>query len=589
MNWTYTLLFLLLHTSTFSQTLAPSRSVDWTLAGLRDTTTNNFIEIDMQTQGAVGDGIIPNDSIIINVLSSITSPGAILNFPIGNYLFNNTIHIPSNIIIRGQGVGSTTFIMNSGGQNHSISINGVIIQSDTTSIIEPAIKDSNFIVVSDPTNFSIGNWVQIIQNDNDLVTSTWAENSVGQILKIESIFNSKVFFNSPLRINFDTIRSPYIVKINPVENVGIECLKIQRMDDTAPQQSSNINFTYAVNCWVKGIESENCTFSHLEANRSSNLYISKSYFHHAFDYGGGGRGYGVMIQSTSNECLVENNIFEHLRHSMIVQSGANGNVFTYNYSFDPYWDSTPTNSAGDMVLHGNYVFANLFEQNICQNIVIDNSHGPNGPYNTFLRNRSEGFGIFFSSTNSPNQNFLGNEIPNTSFPYSLVNYTILGSGHFLHGNNNKGTIHPAGTSLLLDSSYTYSQKPNFIPNSQWVGIGASNSMGSNSIPAKDRYNSGTIFNNACSNDNSIGIEKVFETEEVVLIFPNPFVSEITIESSHFIDNLKVINSIGKTVSYQQNIGLSNRISTSDWENGVYLILINFSNHKSIKKTIIKTN
>ena len=138
---------------------------------------------------------------------------------------------------------------------------------------------------------------------------------------------------------------------------------------------------------------------------------------------------------------------------MIVQAGANGNVFAYNRSVDPFWSQGlffPSNSAGDMVLHGNYPFANLFEQNDGQNIVIDNSHGANGPYNTFFRNRGSLFGIFFSDNTSPSQNFIGNEIPNTGTPYSLVNYTIQGSDQFLHGNNNKGAITPAGTNNLTD-------------------------------------------------------------------------------------------------------------------------------------------
>lgn len=91
-----------------------------------------------------------------------------------------------------------------------------------------------------------------------------------------------------------------------------------------------------------------------------------------------------MIQFTSNECLVQNNVFDYLRHAMILQAGANANVFAYNYSFNPFWTSTPSNSAGDMVLHGNYPYLNLFEQNQGENIIIDNSHGPNGPFNTFL-------------------------------------------------------------------------------------------------------------------------------------------------------------------------------------------------------------
>lgn len=589
MNWTYTLLlFLLLHSSAFSQTLAPERSVDWTLAGLRDTTTNNFTEIDMQAEGAVGNGVVPNDSILADVLLSVTGAGVILNFPTGNYLFNNSINLPSNIVLRGEGADQTIFTMDLGGDGHSININGSLNSSDTTSLIESATKDSSSITVSDPGSFSVGNWVQIIQYDTDLVTSSWAEKSVGQIVKIKTISSNKIVFESPLRMDFDIVRSPYIVKITPIQNVGIECLKILRMDDTAPQQSSNISFYFAVNSWVNGIESENCTFSHIQAKRSSNLKISKSYFHHAFGYGGNGRAYGVMLHSTSNECLIENNIFEYLRHSMIMQSGANGNVFAYNYSFDPFWESatTPSNSAGDMVIHGNYPYANLFEQNICQNIVIDNSHGPNGPYNTYFRNRSEGYGIFFSASNSPNQNFLGNEIPNDNFPYILVNYTIQGSGHFIHGNNNKGTIDPSGTEILNDSSYAYTTRPNFIPLNQWVGIGTPNIMGSISIPAYDRYAAGTIFSNACGHS-TVGIQENVETEENVVIFPNPIQSEMAIESSRFIKDLRVINSIGQEIHYQGNVGFSNIINTAVWKNGVYLVFISFSNNTTSVEVVSK--
>ncbi|MBK7342162.1 MAG: hypothetical protein IPJ06_02975 [Saprospiraceae bacterium] len=84
---------------------------------------------------------------------------------------------------------------------------------------------------------------------------------------------------------------------------------------------------------------------------------------------------------------------------------------------------------------------------------------------------------------------IGNEIPNLTFPYSFVNYTIQGIGHFLHGNNNKGAIHPAGTNELVDSSYAYMYKPAYVSDSQWAGIGLANPMGSQTIPAYDRYQS----------------------------------------------------------------------------------------------------
>lgn len=352
----YPLLLLLFCSNVFAQTLPVERSVDWTLAGLRDTTTNGFITIDMHERGVMGDGTTPNDTILQSVFADLSDDGAILIFPAGDFLFNQTIDVPDNTLIKGHGADATTFTIDLGGSGHSIRIQGSGSKSLTSSISAFASKDSSFVIAAQPAGFVAGDWVQIIQDDYDLVTSDWAEHTVGQIVRINAINGNRILLESPLRMDYDPDRLPYIQRIEPAKNVGIGCLKIHRLDNTAPEQSSNVYFARAVNCWVSNIESENCTFSHVKANQSSNLSISGSYFHHAFGYGGGGRAYGVMLQSTSNECLVEDNIFRHLRHSMILQSGANGNVFAYNYSLDPYWSTIPNDAAGDLVIHGNYTY-----------------------------------------------------------------------------------------------------------------------------------------------------------------------------------------------------------------------------------------
>lgn len=582
----FCLLILISFTDGVGQTLPMTRSVDWTLAGLRDTTTQGFVEIDMQTKGVVGDGTTPNDSVLSSVFNSITGPGTILKFPAGNFLFNKTIDVPGNMVIRGQGPDNTIFTMDLGGSGHSFRIMGSVITSDTTSIVVPAAKDSSFIMVADTSGFLPGNWVKIIQVDTDLVTSSWAYNTVGQIVQIKSRSKNSIKLLSPLRMDYDTARHPYIMKLDPAKNVGFECLKIMRIDDTAPSQTSNLYFYAAVNCWVNGVESEKCTYSHIQTRRCANINVSGSYFHHAFSYGGNGRGYGVMLHETSNECRVENNVFEHLRHSMIVQAGANGNVFAYNYSLDPYWDSPPSNSAGDMVLHGNYVYTNLFEQNICQNIVIDNSHGPNGPYNTFFRNRAESFGIFFSATNSPNQNLIGNEIPNKNFPYSQVNYNIQGSGHFIYGNNNKGTIDPAGTSTLPDTSYAYAYRPDFVPAAQWAGIGTPNNMGSNFVPAYDRQIVGKIFAGACGNA-LLAIESVPVEQRGLLIFPNPIQGTLSLTSDNAIEQVTVTDALGNIVYKVGDVGLSHQINTAAWNSGMYCITIRFADEYILVRKVVK--
>ena len=213
--------------------------------------------------------------------------------------------------------------------------------------------------------------------------------------------------------------------------------------------------------------------------------------------------------------------------------------------------------------------------------------GPNGPYNTFLRNRAEGFGVFFSAANSPYQNIVGNEITNMTFPYNVVNYTIQGSNHFLYGNNNKGIIHPTGTEMLIDKSYFYTKKPDFVPQNQWAGIGTPNVMGTVSIPAYDRYTSGSPVSDHCDNL-SVSIKEVSEQKENVLVFPNPLNSELKIVSSQRIKNLAVINSLGNRILYRRNIGKSITLDSSKWQDGIYLLLIHLSDNNYKMRVIRKT-
>lgn len=587
MNYLFTLFVILgFYYNNQAQTLPQSRTVDWTLAGLRADTLTGLPVFDLQSLGAIGDGLTPNDAVIPNFIASYFGVGAILEFPSGEFLFNNTITLPDNFIIRGQGADSTILKMDLGGSGHGIDINGTSSNADTSRLLLPSAKDARQIIVWDASTVSAGDWLQLKQYDTDWVTSTWAEEETGQIVQVDTLVGDTIWLKSPLRMDYDTARTAYYQKISPRKNVGIECLKIQRIDDTAPQQSCNILFRYAVNCWVKGIESENCTFSHIRAERSSNLYVAQSYFHHGFDYGGGGRAYGVVFQFATGECLAENNIFEYLRHSMLVQAGANGNVFAYNYSFDPFWSSPPNNSAGDMVLHGNYVYANLFEQNICQNIVIDDSHGPNGPHNTFFRNRGESFGIFFSASNSPNQNFLGNEITNTSFPYSFVNYTIQGSGHFLHGNNDKGTIKPTGTTVLPEISYAYTSRPDFVPVNQWGAMGTPNSVNANAIPAFNRYANNVIFDGACASP-IVGTIQVAENA-LTEVYPSPVECILNIESEKTMENVYICNALGQIVKIQSINKQFGILELGDLETAVYFIRIEFEDQtRPVVKKIVK--
>jgi hypothetical protein len=578
-------LFLLLSANIMhSQVVPQDRLVSWEYAGLRDTTTTGYIWINVVNEEFDSSGSSSNDDIMDSLISVFGTDGVIFYFPEGEYLFNHTIHLSSNQVLKGEGMDKTQLNFDLGGAGDAIRIDGSIDNSMEYLLFNDANKEQEFVVSNQTNQLNSGDWIKIYQQDDDLVVSSWALNTVGQICRIEEIEGDTVYLQSSLRMDFELQREPKFKKINMISNVGIECLKIHRLDDAAPEQASNVAYHYCSNSWVKNVESENCTFAHIMAENSSNLAICRSYFHHGFEYGGGGRAYGVALQFTTNECLIEDNIFEHLRHSMLLQAGPNGNVFAYNFSTDPYWVSTspfiPNDAAGDMVLHGNYPYANLFEQNSGQNIIIDNSHGANGPFNTFFRNRGALFGIFFSDDTSPFQNLVGNEIPNTTSPYSLVNYTIQGLDQFEYGNNNKGVITPAGTETLEDVSYYYQQQPSFLNSSQWSGLGTPNNMGSNSIPAQLRFEQNTIYDYPCEEESpQVNTSGLIPNKEVVL-YPNPS-SEFIYLECEINGNVAVIDLLGKTRKVCQIVKGMNQISLQNLNAGSYLILMYNSNQELI--------
>lgn len=471
-----------------------------------------------------------NNTALNSAIAALAGKPGVIYFPPGVYSFTNQVTISrDSIVLRGAGYDSTKLKFNQNGVlNNSFNINGTQFINDTTSFSTPGVRDSNSVTVLNPSLFQANQWVHLQTTDNAYMASTWAYGSLGQIMQIKSITGNKIVFNSPFRFNYTFALKPLIRRIQPRNNIGFECMQIHRLDATS-NQTSLISLNRAVNCWVNGIEGDSTNFAHIELSRTANCEVTNSYFHHAFAYGGNGQAYGIALQYSSSENKIENNIFNNLRHSMLLQAGANGNVYAYNYSFNPFWTGVlaPSNSAGDAVLHGNYPFSNLFEGNICQNIVIDNSHAKNGPYNTFFRNRAELYGIVMNNTQvTDTVQFLGNECTNTGA--GLGNYLIFGTGHNQYANKIKGVLTPANTSNITDNSLYLQagQAPLCYVNGlyNWPVIGLPNVYNTGTNPAKSRalQNKWAVCAACATATITAGInEESLKTDAAILVYPNP--------------------------------------------------------------------
>jgi len=551
------LILLLPITVVLAQTLPTERTVDWSLAGLQDFNPTADGSYNFLNYGGVGDGLTPNDDALTNLLNSASGDFIEIYFPQGVYLFNQSIDLPAATTLYGESSELVQLKFDLGGAGHLINIEGHSTNVSTL-LSDNVLFGANQMAVEDASPFQAGDYIELIANDTALITSNWAFESTGQINKIVSVNNNTIVVASPFRRAFDLTNQPRITKLELVENVGINNLSIERLDSTQ-NQTSNIYLAYAANCQIKCIESRYCNFAHVDVRHSTNIEVSGSYFYNAFKHGGGGQGYGVMLHFATGESLVYNSIFETLRHSMILQAGANGNVFAYNYSIDPFWTgvSLPSYSAGDLVLHGNYPYANLFEGNIGQNIVIDDSHGINGPLNTFFRNRAELYGVFMNfNPPSDNQNFIGNEISSLD---SLGFYFLSGEDHFEYGNNHTTTIVPMGTDDLPESSLFLNAIPAFYQSIEsWPPIGIPNLLDSKTIEAKHRYLDNQYT--ACATTFTATQQIVNPTS--LLLFPNPVTDQLQLDfaKASAVSQVKIVALSGQEVlvaEFKSTLDLSN--------------------------------
>jgi len=256
----------------------------------------------------------------------------------------------------------------------------------------------------------------------------------------------------------------------PIRNSGIENLRLERLlagNNTSRNNIHTVQFNNAADCWMRGVQSRMAFGSHVAIDYSTRVEITGCYFDDAHEFDGGGSGYGLRFQFRSGECLIQDNIFRRLRHSILLQAGPNGNVVAYNYSREGNSDSHP-GYASDLCLHGNYPYGNLFEGNIVGHIWLDNSHdGANGPLNTFFRNRAEIAGYNMTDARAHRQNVIGNELYRGGFLAQLAagnGYRFQGTGHFTYANNSTASgLQPAGTGNLTDISYYLNDNPSVPP------------------------------------------------------------------------------------------------------------------------------
>ena len=478
------LFFPALFQSVQAQVIPDDLVVDWSIAGLENGMPQADTTVSLSDFGAVGDGVADDRAALMNAMAALGGRQGIVSIPTGTFRMSTSVGIPSNVVLKGQGADQTRITFDLGGTGlDGFAISSFEIGDDILLNTAPAFG-SNTIEVSDPATFTEGDWVEVVQDNGNWDTNpaSWAEESIGHLARVIGISGNQILLNEQFNIDYELAKTPRVRIVEPKKNIGIECLSIERLG--GGPTGSNIAFYLAVNSWVRGVESYKSCGAHVLSTRSAHLLITGSFFHEAWVYDGSGtRGYGVCLTRHTTACLIEDNVFRFLRHSMMVKQGANGNVFANNYSREPNRSEFIANYSGDISLHGHFAYANLFEGNVVSNIFTDDYWGPSGPLNTFFRNRASLYGVVMTSNGTLRQNYVSNEITNTSL--LMGNFLLSPGGHFQLANLVRGNVVPPSSESVEDASLYRSNIPPYWENGlAWPAIGDGSGT---QIPAESRW------------------------------------------------------------------------------------------------------
>jgi hypothetical protein len=246
---------------------------------------------------------------------------------------------------------------------------------------------------------------------------SWAANSRGHLIQIIGVdsASSSLLLRTTIPMILQNATLQVLDGSSFVSDAGIAHVTLQRLalpagwvQEVQKQQEGSdgmqsiVDFVltnYAAELLFHALDISGMTRSGVWISTSAQVTVSSCYIHDPqlwFDTGSG-QGYGIVVGQWATACLIEDNSFIKMRHSMMIKQGANSNVFGYNWSDDVYGENClkgvcvpfPT---VDLDSHGHWGHHNLFEGNIVHRMAAADWWGP-CPNNVFFKNMATVDGI----------------------------------------------------------------------------------------------------------------------------------------------------------------------------------------------------
>lgn len=467
---------------------------DWN-AGIEGGIPAVSVQTSITTFGGITNDGQDDSAALQQAINSINAPGAV-SIPAGIWHLNQSITVPSGVVIRGEG-DSTELVINH--NNHAFTVTGsgtgnsrVTSSKGYPSVIAGADKGSYSIQLNSSNNaalFQVGDGIELVQAHNSDLHDTdsrwvqsWAGRLVGMFTRVTAINGNTLTLADPVRVDMDENLGVWAAPVTYVSQAGFENLYVHRLDSSDTQL---FYVQYASNIWFSAVHSERATKSHYYIANSRHVEIRNCRLQYASQYGDGGHGYGVELLQRTTGALVVNSIFNHLRHSFVLHLGTNGNVIAYNYSHDPYQDDGSNWTPADLSFHGHYAYSNLIESNRLVSVALSDYWGPTGPDNLLLRNRIEIEGIE-AHDSSNDELAIANRLQTAgiSLDSSIDHNSWIRHGNYDASTGSTDQYQNQSLSPLLSSAFL-DNAPDFMSAYNWPSMGSD--ISSERLPAEDRF------------------------------------------------------------------------------------------------------
>jgi len=312
----------------------------------------------------------------------------------GTYSIPGTLHVPSNVTLRGAGADQT-ILDATGAGDAVIALGSGGVPYRPRVIQGGATAGSNRIQLGSAEGIAAGSNLAIAErNDPAYVTSAgsggncnwcdggWTKDggmARGQIVAVTAVSGNAVSIEPALYAAYT--HGPVAVPFEmAASRAGVEDLQV-RANNTG--YGANFLLDMCAYCWIRGVESNYADGDHVSVQWGYRDEIRDSYFSNAYLHVPGAHDSDIQLALKTSATRVENNIIERTHDAVMLEWGAAGNVIAYNYMMGEFDSEASNVMIGGVDFHGAHPQFNLLEGNVLTAIYADSVWGSSSDTTAF--------------------------------------------------------------------------------------------------------------------------------------------------------------------------------------------------------------